>query len=42
MGCGRRPAERHRHARGLLCEPFPDDPVEDELWVNLVIGLAQE
>jgi hypothetical protein len=28
--------------RGLLCEPFPDDPVEDELWVNLVIGLAQE
>lgn len=26
----------------LLAEPFPDDPVKDELWVNLVVGLAQE
>jgi hypothetical protein len=28
--------------RELLAEPVPDDPVKDELWVNLVVGLAQE
>jgi hypothetical protein len=28
--------------RELLAEPAPDDPVKDELWVNLVVGLAQE
>lgn len=26
----------------LLSEPFPEDPVRDELWINLVVGLAQE
>jgi hypothetical protein len=26
----------------LLAEPIPDDPVKDEIWVNLVIGLADE
>ena len=26
----------------LLAEPVPDDPVKDEIWVNLVIGLAHE
>lgn len=28
--------------RELLAEPVTDDPVKDELWVNLVLGLAQE
>ncbi|MCA1678374.1 MAG: hypothetical protein LC777_05210 [Actinobacteria bacterium] len=28
--------------RELLAEPVPDDPVKDELWVNLVVGLAHE
>ena len=28
--------------RELLAEPVPGDPVDDELWVNLVVGLAQE
>jgi hypothetical protein len=28
--------------RELLAEPVPDDAVEDELWVNLVVGLAEE
>ncbi len=28
--------------RELLAEPVPDDPVNDELWVNLVVGLAHE
>lgn len=28
--------------RELLAEPFPDDPVNDELWVNLVVGLPHE
>ena len=28
--------------RQLLAEPVPDDPVRDELWVNLVVGLAHE
>jgi hypothetical protein len=31
-----------RALRGLLAEPVPDDPVKDELWVSLVVGLAQE
>jgi hypothetical protein len=26
---------------GLLAEPLPEDPAEDELWVSLVVGLAQ-
>ena len=26
---------------GLLAEPMPSDAAEDELWVNLVVGLAQ-
>jgi hypothetical protein len=26
----------------LLEEPQPDDPADDDLWVNLVVGLAQE
>jgi len=28
--------------RELLGEPVPDDPAKDELWVSLVVGLAQE
>lgn len=28
--------------RELLAEPVPDDPAKDELWVNLVVGLAHE
>ncbi|MGH2762564.1 MAG: hypothetical protein ACRDL4_00650 [Thermoleophilaceae bacterium] len=28
--------------RELLAEPVPDDPVSDELWVNLVVGMAHE
>lgn len=28
--------------RELLAERVPDDPGKDELWVNLVVGLAQE
>jgi len=28
--------------RELLAEPVPDDPVQDELWVNLVVGAAHE
>lgn len=28
--------------RELLAEPVPDDPVKDELWVSLVVGLAHE
>jgi hypothetical protein len=27
---------------GLLAEPMSGDPAEDELWVNLVLGLAEE
>ena len=26
----------------LLAEPVPDDPVQDELWVSLVVGMAHE
>jgi len=26
----------------LLAEPVPTDPAEDELWVSLVVGLAEE
>jgi hypothetical protein len=26
----------------VLAEPQPEDPADDDLWVNLVIGLAQE
>jgi hypothetical protein len=26
----------------LLGEPFPHDPVKDEIWINLVVGLAHE
>jgi len=26
----------------LLAEPVPDDPAKDELWVNLLVGLAHE
>lgn len=26
----------------LLAEVMPEDPAEDDLWVNLVVGLAQE
>ena len=26
----------------LLAEPMPRDPAEDELWVSLVVGLAQQ
>lgn len=26
----------------LLAEPQPEDPADDDLWVNLVVGLAQE
>ena len=26
----------------LLAEPVPADPAKDELWVNLVLGLAEE
>jgi hypothetical protein len=26
----------------LLAEPIPEDPAKDELWVHLVVGLAQE
>jgi hypothetical protein len=26
----------------LLAEPMPADPAEDDLWVNLVVGLAQQ
>ena len=28
--------------RELLAEPVPDDPASDELWVNLVVGMAHE
>jgi hypothetical protein len=28
--------------RELLGEPFPRDPVQDEIWSNLVVGLAHE
>lgn len=28
--------------RDLLAEPVPDAPARDELWVSLVVGLAQE
>lgn len=28
--------------RELVAEPVPGDPVKDELWANLVVGLAQE
>lgn len=28
--------------RDLLAEPVPDDPARDELWVNLVVGMARE
>lgn len=28
--------------RELLAEPVPEDPVKDQLWVNLVVGLADE
>lgn len=28
--------------RELLAEPVPDDPARDELWVNLVVGMASE
>jgi len=27
--------------RSLLDEPTPSDPAEDDLWVNLTVGLAQ-
>lgn len=26
----------------LLAEPMPDDPARDELWVDLVVGMARE
>jgi hypothetical protein len=26
----------------LLAEPMPADPAEDDLWVSLVVGLAQQ
>jgi hypothetical protein len=26
----------------LLSEPFPHDPAKDEIWINLVVGLARE
>jgi hypothetical protein len=26
----------------LLAEPMSGDPANDELWVNLVVGLAEE
>ena len=26
----------------LLVEPVPDDRAQDELWVNLVVGMAHE
>jgi hypothetical protein len=28
--------------RALLDEPVARDPAEDDLWVNLVVGLAQQ
>jgi hypothetical protein len=39
-------AEEFPHAStalgDLLAEPVPDAPARDELWVSLVVGLAQE
>jgi hypothetical protein len=26
----------------LLAEPTPEDPAKDDIWVSLVVGLAQE
>lgn len=26
----------------LLAEPVPEDPAKDDLWVDLVVGLAHE
>ena len=26
----------------LLAEPFPCDALKDEIWINLVVGLAHE
>lgn len=28
--------------RVLLADPVPDDPAEDDLWVNLAVGVVQE